>query len=186
MAEWRLSKQQRYWKRPEYWEESWRLEETFCHSISSKRPSANADVKKLWWVIIIIGLESWRTGTDYPNDSITENGQNTEKSPGDLRKLEETCCHSNSSEKPSANTDVRNSKGVNNNNNNNNNSVKIKETEKRDRYLDLAREPRKLSNMKVAVILIVIGTLVRFTRGLGTARVRNWRTSRRPSKPQYC
>ena len=32
-------------------------------------------------------------------------------------RLEETCCHSNSSEKPSANTDVKNSKGVNNNNN---------------------------------------------------------------------
>ena len=35
-------------------------------------------------------------------------------------RLEETCCHSNSSEKPSANTDVKNSKGVNSNNNNNN------------------------------------------------------------------
>ena len=33
------------------------------------------------------GLESWRTGRDYPNDSITENGQNTEKSPGDLNGL---------------------------------------------------------------------------------------------------
>ena len=32
-------------------------------------------------------LGSWRTGRDYPNDSITENGQNTEKSPGDMRKL---------------------------------------------------------------------------------------------------
>ena len=31
---------QRYWKRPEYWEESWRLEETCCHSISSEGPSA--------------------------------------------------------------------------------------------------------------------------------------------------
>ena len=31
------------------------------------------------------------------------------------RRLEETCCHSNSSEKPSANTDVKKSKGVNNN-----------------------------------------------------------------------
>ena len=29
----------------------------------------------------------------------------------------ETCCHSNSSEKPSVNTDVKISKGVNNNNN---------------------------------------------------------------------
>ena len=26
-------------------------------------------------------------GRDYPNDSITENGQNTKKSPGDLRRL---------------------------------------------------------------------------------------------------
>ena len=33
------------------------------------------------------GLGSWRTGRDYPNDSITENGQNTAKSPGNLRRL---------------------------------------------------------------------------------------------------
>ena len=38
-----------------------------------------------------------------------------------LRRVLEICCHSNSSEKPSANTDVKNSKGVNNNNDNNNN-----------------------------------------------------------------
>ena len=31
-------------------------------------------------------------------------------------RLEETCCHSNYREKPSANTDVKNTKGVNNNN----------------------------------------------------------------------
>ena len=31
---WRPSKQRHYWKQPEYWEESWRLEETCCHSIS--------------------------------------------------------------------------------------------------------------------------------------------------------
>ena len=29
----------------EYWEESCRLEETYCHSNFGKRPSANADVK---------------------------------------------------------------------------------------------------------------------------------------------
>ena len=33
------------------------------------------------------GLGSWRTGGDHPNDSIIENGQNTKKSPGDLRRL---------------------------------------------------------------------------------------------------
>ena len=38
-------------------------------------------------------------------------------------RLKVTWCHSNSSEKPSANTDMKNSKGVNNNNNNNNNSL---------------------------------------------------------------
>ena len=35
-----------------------------------------------------------------------------------LRGVQETCCHSNSSENPSANTDVKNSKGVNNKDNN--------------------------------------------------------------------
>ena len=52
------------------------------------------------------GLRSWRTSGDYPNNSIIENGQNTEESSGD----------SNSSERPSANADVKNSKGINNNN----------------------------------------------------------------------
>ena len=45
VTEWRPSTQQHYWKWPEYWEESWRLEETGCHSISSEKPSAYADVK---------------------------------------------------------------------------------------------------------------------------------------------
>ena len=36
---------QHCWGRPEYWDESWRLEETCCHSNSSKKPSANTDVK---------------------------------------------------------------------------------------------------------------------------------------------
>ena len=30
---------------------------------------------------------SWRTSGDHPNYSIVENGQNTEKSPGDLLPL---------------------------------------------------------------------------------------------------
>ena len=32
-------------------------------------------------------LGSWRMSRDYPNDSIAEDGQNTEMSPGDLRRL---------------------------------------------------------------------------------------------------
>ena len=34
-----------------------------------------------------VGFGSWRTGGDHPNESIMEDGQNTEKSPGDLRRL---------------------------------------------------------------------------------------------------
>ena len=33
------------------------------------------------------GLGNWRTSGDHPNYSIVENGQSTEKSPGDLRRL---------------------------------------------------------------------------------------------------
>ena len=36
---------------------------------------------------------------------------------------------------------------------------KIKESEKRDKYLDLARELKKLWNMKVTVMLVVSGTV---------------------------
>ena len=64
---WRPSKQQHYWERPENWDESWKLEETCCHSDSSEKPSANADVKSSnEWIII------------------------------KARWPEETCCHSDS------------------------------------------------------------------------------------------
>ena len=33
------------------------------------------------------GVGSWRTDGDHPNDNIIENGQNTEMSRGDLRRL---------------------------------------------------------------------------------------------------
>ena len=33
------------------------------------------------------GLGGWRTSGDHPNYTIIENGQNIEKSPGDLRRL---------------------------------------------------------------------------------------------------
>ena len=43
------SKLLHFWKRPEYWEESWRLEETFSHSNFSERSSADADLKNSHW-----------------------------------------------------------------------------------------------------------------------------------------
>ena len=36
---------------------------------------------------LLKGLGSWQMSGDHPNDSIVENGQNTERSPGDLRRL---------------------------------------------------------------------------------------------------
>ena len=33
------------------------------------------------------GHRSWRTRGDHPNNNIIENGQNTKKSPGDLRRF---------------------------------------------------------------------------------------------------
>ncbi len=44
--------------------------------------------------------------------------------------------------------------------------IKLKKCEKKDKYLDLARELKKLWNMKVTVIPIVIGALGTVTKGL--------------------
>ena len=44
--------------------------------------------------------------------------------------------------------------------------VKLKESEKKDTYLYLARELKKLWNIKVTVILVVIGALGTVTKGL--------------------
>ena len=43
---------------------------------------------------------------------------------------------------------------------------KLKECEKKDKYLDLARELKKLWNMKVTIIPIVIGAFGTVTKGL--------------------
>ena len=44
--------------------------------------------------------------------------------------------------------------------------IKLKEYEKKDKYLDLARELIKLYNMKVTIIPIVIGAFSTVTKGL--------------------
>ena len=46
------------------------------------------------------------------------------------------------------------------------NRVKLKESEKKDKYLDLARELKKQWNMKVTIIPRVIGALGTVTKGL--------------------
>ena len=109
----RLSKWQHNWKRPEYWGESWRLEETRCHSSSIEKPLGNIDNFKgvnnnnnnnnnnkgdtncgwcTWNDPQRIGkepgrFENIRTRRDHPDYSIIMISQNTEESPGYLRRL---------------------------------------------------------------------------------------------------
>ena len=44
--------------------------------------------------------------------------------------------------------------------------IKLKESEKKYKYLELARELKKLWNMKVTIIPIVIGAIAAVTKGL--------------------
>ena len=44
--------------------------------------------------------------------------------------------------------------------------IKLKESEKKDKYLDLARESKNLWNMKVTFVPIVIGSWGTITKGL--------------------
>ena len=50
--------------------------------------------------------------------------------------------------------------------------VRLKESEKKDKYLDFAKELKKLWSMREAVIAISIGSLGTVTKGL----IKKWRT----------
>ena len=47
-----------------------------------------------------------------------------------------------------------------------NHKINLKENEKKDKYLDFARELKKLGNMKVTILPIVIGAFGTITKGL--------------------
>ena len=95
-------------------------------------------------------LGNQRTSRDYPNYSIVEIGQNIEKSPGDLRRLAVTTTFGINHWLTLV---WKTLKGVNNNKKRSrkivdfailaDNRVKLKESEKRDTYLNFARELRK-------------------------------------------
>ena len=74
-----------------------------------------------------------RTSGDHPNDSIVEISQNIKKSPGDTRGLAAENCQPTLLRK----TFKR---------------IKLKKSEKKDKYLNLARELKKLS-LRLARIL---------------------------------
>ena len=118
------------------------------------------------------------TSGNHPNDSIIKIGQNTKKSPADLRRLAVT------------QTPVRNrqimvvgktlimiiSLEIANKKKRTwqivrfailaDHRVKLKESKKRDKYVDFSREVKKFWTMKVTVIPIVIGALGTVTKGL--------------------
>ena len=64
--------------------------------------------------------------------------------------------------------------------------IKLKEFEKRDEYLDLARELKRLWNMKVTIMPIGIGAFATVTKGLFFSWG-IWKLSAewRPSKQQH-
>ena len=62
--------------------------------------------------------------------------------------------------------------------------VKLKESEKSDKYLDLARELKKLWNMKVTVIPIVICAIGTVTKGL-VQGLEDLEIKRRREHPNY-
>ena len=111
------------------------------------------------------GLGSWQLRGDHPNDNIIENGQKTEKSPGDLRRfaVPQTLVKDHQLMLMwktleewnivdfAVPADHR---------------IKLKECEKRGKYLDLAWGMKKLWNMKVTIIPIVIGAYGTVTKGL--------------------
>ena len=63
--------------------------------------------------------------------------------------------------------------------------VKIKENKKRDKYLNLAREPKKIWNIKVMVIQIIISVLEMITKSLVRECWKRWKLEDklRRSKP---
>ena len=66
------------------------------------------------------------------------------------------------------------------------NRIKLKECEKKDKYLNLAKELKKLWNMKVTIIPIVIGAFGTVSKGL-LKGLEDWRLDDewRPSKLQH-
>ena len=100
----------------EYSEESWRHEETCCLSDSSERPSANADVKTQKEQIIIVKKDRKRVWKVWKSEEglipfRTLHCCNLPEYSEESWRPEETCCHSDSSERPSANADVKTQKG---------------------------------------------------------------------------
>ena len=142
-------------------------------------------------------LRNKRLSRDHPNYSIIKTSRNTEKSPGDLRRLALTQTPVGN---PRLTMEEKNSQKskiwdfdihtdhlilarrpdliiINNKKKKRirkivdfavpaDHRIKLKESENKDKYLDLARELKKLWNMRVTIVPIVIGAFGPVTKGL--------------------
>ena len=83
---WPQNKTERMWKKDKYFDLAWELKKLW-----NMNDCTNCNWCFWHSTLRIIkwpgGLGSWRTSRDHPNDSIIEDSQNTDKSPGDLRRL---------------------------------------------------------------------------------------------------
>ena len=99
---------------------------------------------------LLKGLENWKLADEWRLSKRQHYWRRPEYWEGS-RRLEKTCYHSNSSEKQSANAGVKNPKRVNNSKIVDfalpaDHRIKLKECEKKDKYLDFARELKKKQN----------------------------------------
>ena len=95
------------------------------------------------------GLGKKRTSSDHSNYSIIKIGQNTEKSPGNVRRLAVTPTPMSGFTIPAEC------------------KMKMKGKKNIDKYFDLVWEPKRLWNMKVTVIPLVVRALGTVSRSLG-------------------
>ena len=119
------------------------------------------------------GLRYKRTNGDYSNYCISDIGQNTEKSPGDLRRLAVTQASMKDHQLKlmwiTLKEIIKMIKGTYQKMDFTvpaHHRVNLEENERRDKYLDFGREVKKLWNMKVTVIRIVIDVHGMVSKGL--------------------
>ena len=138
--EWRPSKLLHYRK----WEESWRLEEACCHLNSSERPSANVDVKTSQGV----DNNNHRKGSPNLGQKTRPYIINKKTKKQKRKKKEKRTFKIVDFAVPADHW------------------IKLRKSEKNNKYLNLARKLKKLRNMKGTIIPIVIGAFGTVTKWL--------------------
>ena len=120
--------------------------------------------------LLVKGREEFEIGTRVETNQTTALLRSA-KIRRESQRLEETFCHSNYSKTPSADGSMKISKRTRTCKIVDfavpaDHRIKLKECEKKDKYLDLARELKKLRNVQGTIIPVVIGAFGTVTNGL--------------------